>query len=326
MKTSFSSVRAYGIIFFVISVFVGCSKDNGIGDHDNAGGLASLSGTIYYDWATDGILRFNMPAGSGGAFIPNNSDLNSFDVSRDGQERLTVMNESTVGVYPIRFTISKMSDNAILENFVYHSPALNAYCKGYLSHDKSHILITSNDKEDGITIVKRNGEFVTRINDINGEPFDFNATRLWLPGNSLLLTHKNYIIRLNPPYTSGQLVKEMTYDDWGDLAVNPAGTQLLVRIGNHLHTMDMNGSEPVKITESNFKEAEGVFSPDGKHILVGSNYRQTGPFGYVWDLKIIPNDGKIYNVDPVAANSAGVIPVIWRDEKMEMAGGQVIWR
>ncbi len=326
MKTSFSSVRAYGIIFFVISVFVGCSKDNGSGDHDNAGGLASLSGTIYYDWATDGILRFNMPAGSGGAFIPNNSDLNSFDVSRDGQERLTVMNESTVGVYPIRFTISKMSDNAVLENFVYHSPALNAYCKGYLSHDKSHILITSNDKEDGITIVKRNGEFVTRINDINGEPFDFNATRLWLPGNSLLLTHKNYIIRLNPPYTSGQLVKEMTYDDWGDLAVNPAGTQLLVRIGNHLHTMDMNGSEPVKITESNFKEAEGVFSPDGKHILVGSNYRQTGPFGYVWDLKIIPNDGKIYNVDPVAANSAGVIPVIWRDEKTEMAGGQVIWR
>lgn len=326
MKTYFAPLHPYCIILLSVFIFMGCSKENsGIGD-DNDGGLNGLSGTIYYDWATEGILRFTMPAGSGGAFIPNNSKLNNFDVSRDGLERLTAVDESTLGVYPIRFTISKMADNAVLENFVYKSPGLNAYCKGYLSHDKSHIMITSNDNEDGITIVRRNGEFVTRLIDINGEAFDINETRLWLPGNSLLLTHKNLIIRLDPPYTSGKLIKEMTFDDWGDLDVNAAGTQLLVRIGNHLHTMDMSGSEPLKITESNFKEAEGVFSPDGKHILVGANYRQTGPFGYVWDMKIIPNDGKVYNVDPVAANSPGVIPVIWRDAKVELAGGQVIWR
>ncbi|MCL7986939.1 hypothetical protein M8998_03180 [Sphingobacterium sp. lm-10] len=326
MKTYSTFAYAYYLFIAVSLSLTACSKSDGIGDDDTGGSLNNLSGTIYYDWATEGILRFTMPSGSGGAFIPDNRKLNNFDVSRDGAERLTVVNESTLGVYPIRFTISNMSDNATLENFVYNSPGLNAFCKGYLSHDKSLIMITSNDEDDGITILRRNGEFVTRLIDINGEEFDFNETRLWLPNNGILLTHKNFIIRLDPPYTSGKLVKDMAYDDWGDLAVNPAGTQLLVRIGNHLHTMDMNGSEPVKITESNFKEAESVFSPDGKHILVGSDYRQTGPFGYVWNMKIIPNDGKVYNVDPVVANSSGVIPVIWRDGKIEAAGGQVIWR
>lgn len=81
----------------------------------------------------------------------------------------------------------------------------------------------SNDKADGITILKRNGEFVERILGINGQELGFNDQRLWLPGNALLFVHHNNIIRLDPPYTSGSLLKEMNYQDWSDLAVNPAG-------------------------------------------------------------------------------------------------------
>lgn len=91
--------------------------------------------------------------------------------------------------------------------------------------------------------------------------------------------------------------------------------------------MGMDGSNMKQVTTSNFKEAVAEFSPDGKYLLVGTDYRQTGPFGWMWELKIIPNDGKEYNVDPIAANTPGVIPVFVKDkDKIETSGGQMIWR
>ena len=132
---------------------------------------------------------------------------------------------------------------------------------------------------------------------------------------------------LDPPYTSGTLLKAMNYQDWGDLAVNPAGNQLAVRIANHVYTMGMDGSNLKQVTTSNFKEAVPEFSPDGKHLLLGTNYRQTGPLGWTWDLKIIHNDGKEYNVDPIEPNTPGVIPVFVKGkDKIETSGGQMIWR
>lgn len=268
-----------------------------------------------------------MPDGTGGSFIPNDTKLNNFDVSRDGKTKLNVVNASSFGKYDVRFTISDINTGSVLEEFIYNSPEGNTYCRGYLSPDNSLILVTSNDTGDGVTILKRNGEFVTRITDINGEPAGTFETILWLPGNHILMTHGDYIIRIAPPYTSGSLVKEMNYQDWGALAVNLAGTQLAMKIGNHVHTMDIDGSNLKQITTSNFTESLPVFSPDGKYLLVGSHYRQSGPLSNVWELKIIPNDGEQYNTDPVAPNSPDVIPVVWKGkDRIEYGGGQMIWR
>ncbi|QNL51650.1 PD40 domain-containing protein [Olivibacter sp. SDN3] len=314
--------------FFILS----CSKDSDTQpDGDGAGGEnfypQDLTGTIYYDWATEGIIKVELPSGTGGSFIPDKGKLNSFDVSKDGKYRLTAVNASTLGQYDVRFTLSNLKDGGIVEEFIYNSPAGNPYCHGQLSFDNQFILVTSNDYEDGITILKTNGEFVARLSDINGERFEMNETRCWLPNNEILLTHGKYIIRSAPPYTGGKLVKQMDYEDWGDLTVNHDGTQLALRIDKHIYTLDINGEQLTQVTTSNFKEAEPVFSPDGKYLLIGSDYRQTGPFGFVWDLKIIPNDGKQYNVDPVDANSIGVIPVFWQGkDKIETAGGQVVWK
>lgn len=308
--------------------FTACSKDSQDGlDGSGNSYPSALNGTIYYDWATEGILKMSLPDGVGGAFIPDDTKLNNFDISRDGKFKLTVINASTLGQYDIRFTISDISNGSIVEEFIYNGPGLSGLCKGYLSPDNSLILVTSNEKEDGITILKRTGELVGRIHDINGEEFDLNESRLWLPNNALLLTHKDYIIRLDPPYTSGTLVKQMDYQDWGELEVNQTGTQLAMHIANHIYTMSIDGSNLKQVTTSNFKESVPVFSPDGKYLLVGTEYKQTGPFGFMWSLKIIPNDGKQYNVDPIEANSPGVIPVIWKGkDRIETAGGQVIWR
>lgn len=312
-----------GILFFL----VGCSKDGNGDDQGPSAYPQGLKGTIYYDWASEGILQMSLPDGIGGSFIPDVAKLNNFDISRDGKWKLTVVNASAVGQYDIRFAISDIADGNIVEEFIYNGPGLSAFCKGYLSHDNSLILVTSNEKEDGITILKRNGDFVARITDINGERIGFNEAALWLPNNHFLLTHGDYIIRVPPPYTSGTLIKEMNYQDWDALAVNATGTQLAMQIANHVYTMDIDGSNLKQVTTSNFTESVPVFSPDGKYLLVGSYYRLSGVFGHLWEMKIIPNDGQQYNVDPEAPNSPGVIPVIWQGkDKIEAAGGQMIWR
>lgn len=322
-----SQKAALVLAFLTTSLILSCSKDESPDGGGNGNYPASLSGVIYYKWVDQGILKMKLPEGEGSSFIPDDTKLNNFDISPDNQERLTVTNASTLGQYDIRFTISSLADNRILEEFIYNSPAGNSYCKGYLSPDKNLIMVTSNDSDDGITVLKRNGEFITRFDRIGGEPFEINETRLWLPDSSLLITHKKNIIRIPHPYNQGSLVKEMEYDDWGDLAVNQQGSMLALRIGNHLHLMGMDGTGLRQITTSNFKEADPVFSPDGSHLLIGSNYRQASVFGFVSDLKIIPVNGGPYNVDPIQTNSPEAIPVIWKGkDRIESADGQILWR
>lgn len=321
------------ILFFTLFISLllfSCSKHDG---PDNGGGNGrggypnDLTGTIYYKWATEGILKVSFPSAIGGSFIEDDTKLNSFDISRDGQYRLTAFNASTVGNDNVRFTLSNSTNGSIVHEFIYNSPARNRFCKGQLSPDNTLILVESNDDEDGITILKTDGESVVRLDGIGGERFSMHDMMMWLPGNELLLTHGKNIIRIPPPYNSGSLVKEMNYQDWGDLTVNHQGTQLAMRIDKHIYTMDIDGTNLKQVTTSNFKESKPLFSPDAKYLMVGSNYRQSSVMGYSWDIKIIPNDGQQYNVDPVGANSVGVIPVIWNGkDKIATGSGQVIWK
>lgn len=318
-----------GCIVSVALLFAACSKEGGGDDLPNGSGYPStLRGTIYYDWATEGILKMSLPDGIGGSFIPDDSKLNNFDISKDGQYKLTAMNASTLGNYKVTFTLSNMANGSIVEQFDYTSPEGNSYCHGYLSPDNSLIMVTSKDYKDGITILKRNGEFVTRLLDIEGQRLDvFNMSSVWLPGNALLITHDKYIIRLDPPYNSGKGIKEMNYEEWGKLAVNQAGDQIALTIDNHIYTMNIDGSDLKQVTTSNFTESNPVFSPDGKYLLIGTYYRSNGSIGHLWEMRIIPNDGKQYETNPSESNPPGVIPVIWKGKtKIESGGGQMIWR
>lgn len=302
-----------------------CTKEKGTNDAGNY--PSNLKGTIYYKWATEGIISVDFPSGTGGSFIQNDSRVNSFDISRDGKLRLTAVNASTLGNYVVKFTLSNQSDGSIVQEFNYTSPARNSYCKGQLSPDNSMILVQSNDEIDGVTVLKTDGEFVVRVEGVGGQPFGMHDMAMWLPGNELLLTHGKNIYRIPPPYTSGSLVRVMNYTDWGDLSVNQQGTKMAVRIDRHINTMNMDGSGLTQVTTSNFKESKPIFSPDNNYLMVGSNYRQSSVMGHSWDIKIIPNDGKQYNVDPEAPNTAGVIPVFWKGkDRIETGSGQVIWR
>lgn len=316
----------FSILCFVL--LVSCSSDNGSDINTSPNSYPpDLTGTIYYKWATEGILKVTFPSATGGSFIGDDSKLNSFDVSRDGKYRLTATNASTLGNYVVKFTLNNMDNGSIVNEFNYTSPAGNSYCKGQLSPDNSLILVESNDEEDGITLLKTDGELVVRLDGLNNTPFSMDDMAMWLPGNELLVTHGKNIIRIPPPYTSGTLIKEMNYADWGHLAVNHQGTQLAVRIDNHVYTMGIDGNNMRQVTTSNFKESKPVFSPDSKYLMVGSNYRQSSIMGYSWDMKIIPNDGKEYNVGPVETNSPGVLPILWKGEdKIVTGSGDVVWK
>jgi hypothetical protein len=89
--------------------------------------------------------------------------------------------------------------------------------------------------------------------------------------------------------------------------------------------MNTDGSNLVQITTSSQEEAYPVFSPDSKSLLVATNYQITSQLGHWWYLKIIPADGKQYDVDDNADKN--VIPVIVKGETRAQAGsGTMLWR
>ncbi|KGE13807.1 TolB family protein [Sphingobacterium deserti] len=228
----------------------------------------------------------------------------------------------------ITFVISQMASGEIVNQFDYKP--LNGgsgFHSGTLSPDNTLIAIAPTF-EAGWVLLKTDGSLLGHIDAINGEKPARGSAIVWLPGNSILLTHKSSIIRLDPPYTNGKLIKEMNYEDWGEVTVNAAGTKIALSANKHIYMMDIDGSNFVQVTESNDEEVLPAFSPDGNYLLVGTDYTPSGTFSAIWRLKIIPADGKKYNVDPIAENSAGVIPVIANGEETIQAASNrgMIWR
>lgn len=312
--------------FVALLLFSGCSKNDDTGKPGRPGIPSDLKGVLYFDWATEGTLSINTETGVKTEFLPSYSKRNGWDVSRD-KEWLLTANKTDIWNDDITFIISKMSTGEIVSQFDY--TPLNGgsgFHSGVLSHDKSLIAIEPTF-EAGFVLLKTDGTLLGHLDAINGQKPARGAAAIWLPGNSLLITHQSFIIRLDPPYTSGKLIKEMNYESWGDLAVNAAGTKIALRVNHHIYMMDIDGSNFVQVTESNDKEVLPVFSPDGKYLLVGTDYTPTGSFGAIWYLKIIPADGKKYNVDPVYENSPEVIPVIANgDDRLQAASGRMVWR
>ncbi|MDR7127913.1 hypothetical protein J2X69_000241 [Algoriphagus sp. 4150] len=307
----------------MIALSSGCSNED---EAPVLPGGGQLSGGLYFDWATEGALAINTQTGVRSEFLPYDTKRNGWSLSQDGRIVLTSMNPD-IWTDEILFTMTNVDDGQIMKEFSYFP--LNGGSKfksGELSPDNTLVVISST-YEEGVVIIDTSGKLVTHLYDINGEKIELHEQVKWLPGNSLLITHKKLLIKVDPPYKSGTLVKEMNYESWGDPAVDPAGQKIAVRVNNHIYLMNMDGSDFVQVTESNDREVAPVFSPDGKYLLVGTDYTKTGPFGALWYLKIIPADGKVYNVDPIYPNSEGVIPVISNGENsVQAASGAMYWR
>ncbi|MFT2008736.1 TolB family protein [Pontibacter sp. 13R65] len=329
------SAKRYFLLGLCIILFVGssCSKEDEAspdnGEVTWGSGIkipADLQGRLIYDWVDEGVLTVDTRTGAKSVLLNEEVRGNGFDISRDGRIRLT--STDIRGNYDAsQYTLSNVADGSIVSQFEFYPPnGGSKYNSGLLSPDNSLIAIKPTF-EEGIIILDKSGKEVVHLTAINNNAFTRNDRVEWLPGNGIVFTNGKYILKAVPPYTNATLVKEMNYQDWGNVKVSQDGQKISVLIDKHIYLMNIDGSNLTQVTTSKTQELEAVFSPDGKYLLVGSDFRRTGVFGAVHNLKIIPADGKLYDLDAEQMASSSAIPVIPKGEtKIETSDGIMLWR
>ncbi|MBS1659894.1 MAG: PD40 domain-containing protein [Bacteroidetes bacterium] len=304
-----------------------CSKKNdgnpnGGGNNGNNGGNGNTSigsGTIYVDWATEGLLKIDLSTGQRSTVIQNMIPVRSVDITKDGQKMLTCTDAPGTDYDANLVTISNIKDATIITQFKYYATD-GDFAYPNLSPDASMIGIPPT-YSDGIVILDNKGKTLKNLVSFNGRKF--GGTLVWMPDNTILFSTTDGLFRSNSAFTQGSLVKQFNFTSWGDVAASPDGTRIALKGGNHIWMMNADGSNLVQVTSSTAEEAYPVFSPDSKYLLVGTNYNITNQLGHWWYLKIIPADGKQYNVDDNADKS--VIPVIIKGDK-QAGSGTMLWR
>jgi len=284
-----------GMAALAALLFLSCSKNDQAPGNGNGG--TGIQGTLLYTFVgTVSALDLNSNE-ERVYFTYNTYGFGDWHMSHDYQYRL--LSEREPGVYnATKFTLVKNTDGIIADEFDYMEPHGNGTgLRGQLSPDHAKVLIEPT-LESGVVISDREGNHLHHFEaiDVGGTTIALGIgdEALWLPDNSILFTlGDRYILKSSPPYNQLSLVREMPYTQWGSLAVSPDGTQLAMQIDLHIYVMNLDGGEPVQVTTSKGAELSAQFSPDGKHLAVGKKY---GDISY-FNLAIVPNDGKVYNMD-----------------------------
>lgn len=312
-------------------LLLACAKSGGYGD-DNDGdggtpppGTVQLPGHIYHQYTSE-VNRINMQTWEESVLFEYNAySTVSWGLSRDGKTRIITSRES--GTYDrTRFTLVNVEDNTVMNYFDYvplYSD--NTRNHGEISFDNTLILIQPDGSDNGIVILDIDGEVKHQMPAVNGEGFSSDDEAVWLPDNAILFTFNQILLRTDPPYTSITPIREMNYENWGNIRVSPDGKKMTFYIGRHMFMMDTDGDNLVQVTDS--KENEEIFaefSPDGKYLLIGADYFHAPNSGNShWFLKIIPADGKKYDLD----NDPAVIPVIPKGKSSIVRANRVtLWR
>jgi hypothetical protein len=303
-----------------------CSKSKGDDDDQTpppgtgTGSSQLGAGIVYYNWATEGILKVDLKTGVKGQALMNNTRRNGWDISRDNTLLLEVTDDSQDYDAEI-YTITNIKDGTLVSKF----KKLTGYANHTfpnLSYDKKLILVPPTD-DDGIMLLDLRGNILFNLVSYQGKELDGAVE--WMPDNTFLFRQDNNLYRTNKEFTKASLVKTFNFDDWNDFTVSPDGSKIALRGGNHLWMMNADGSNLTQITESNKKEVLPVFSPDSKYLLIGYDYTITGTFGRYWHMAIIPADFGKYNVDKGADKR--VIPFIAKGEtRAETSDGIMLWR
>ena len=309
------------VIFCLIIPLSSCSDDDKAPIEP---GLTPFEGHIIYEYTSD-VKIIDLSNWEESSFFSFNAySTNGWMVSKDGKLRL--ISEREPGTFrETVFRLVDAADGTIIKEFEYvPKVGTNQNYTGQLSYDNSLILINP-DFDNGIVIMDADGEVKYRLDAINDEVLGIDDKAYWLPDNSILVAFNDqYILKSDPPYSSLSLVKEMNYEQWGNLRVSMDGQKISLYIGNNIYLMNVDGSELVQVTESDGTENFGEFSPDGRYLLVGADYVHAPNAGLSnWRLKIIPADGKLYNLD----EDTEVIPVVPKDSDSPVkAGGPTFWR
>lgn len=309
------------ILILPFITLMSCSKNDN-GPQGNLG--KRLTGSILHQYTTEVKKIDASTSNESTLFSYKAGSTAGWDISHDGSLRLMSLREA--GVYDRnRFKIIRVSDEVVLKEFDY-IPRFGNYTnnRGELSFDNSLILVNP-DHDNGIVIIDTDGTVKYRLDNINDKQLTRDDKAVWLPDNSILICFDGrFLLRGKAPFTNLTLVKEMNYENWGNLRVSNDGKKVSMVINDHIYIMDIDGSNLIQVTESDGSEVFGEFSPDNKYLLVGADYFHAPVSSNShWFLKIVPADGKKYNLN----SSPEVIPVIPNGQKKIVKANEVTyWR
>jgi len=311
-------IHFFPLCFLIL--ITACKKDNS-GPDGGASDLKKLPGTIYYKWADEGVYKLDLASVGRSVFLVNKVSRNGWDVSLDN--KLVLECSDVPGDYDAsQFTITNAADGTIVNQFTYYATD-GDIATGVLSPNGKMIAINPTFK-DGIVITDLEGNVLDHITALNGEKTETKP--VWMPDNTLLLAHKNLLIKTNADFTEVALVKEFDFQDWGSPAISRDGKKIAFAASKHIWLMNADGTDMKQVTASTTTETMPQFSPDGKYLLIGTDFHVTGPFGSLFYLKVIPADGQQYNVDD-GEESKGVIPIkISGKNQIEAGDGKMSWR
>lgn len=292
-------IKNFGIAVLISLCLFSCSKKDDHSVQPGEGGNGyGLSGNLIFNWATDGILKIDLKTGKASTVLPENSGRYGWDVSMDG----TLMLQSTDAPTSVQdwedanvYSLTKLSDGTIVSQFVYY-PTNGDLTNGFLSPGGTMIAVQPTF-DDGIVILDLNGKQLYNLTGFAGQKFGQGTQIAWMPDNSLLFTIGESIYRTSTDFTKATLIKTLSFQSWGDMSVSADGKKIAFDGGNHLWMMNSDGSNLVQVTTSDNVEKTSAFSPNGKYLLIGTDWHQTGTFGSIWYLAIIPADGQTYNVN-----------------------------
>lgn len=303
-----------------------CSKKNNPspGPGSGSGNGYAVSGNIFFDWATEGILKINLSTGVGSTVLPDNNSRNGWDISRDGKKILKSTEDNDAFSDANVYTYSNLSDGSVISQFKYYPSPDNTITYGSISPDETMIAVYPTN-DDGIVILNMQGKILHNLTGYAGKKFDNHTHIEWMPDNSLLFTIDESIYRTTTDYSQATLIKTLNFDSWGDISVSLDGKKIAFDGGNHIWMMNSDGSGLIQVTESDQQEKVSAFSPDGKYLLVGTDFQITGTFGRLWYLAIIPADGQKYNVNKGADKKVIFINDI-KNGGRQACSGNMEWR
>lgn len=314
-------------ILLVAALFAGCKKDDGSGPGD--GNSSWGQGRIYYSSPTEGVRYVDLATKTKGLLLPEDYDRHDWDVSMDDKKVITSSNTDDTDWDANLFTITNVNDGQVTGQFRYY-PTEGDYASPKFSPDRSKIGVVPT-YHDGIVIMNLSGHVETHLLNYNGTKINQNIMA-WMPDNSVLFMAGNRLCRTNTTYTSASVIAEINLSKWGAPQPSPDGTRIAYASGNHIWTMNADGSNKKQVTLSTDEETYPVFSPDGKYLLIGTRFiESTGTPGSgvfsdgVWSMAIIPADGQQYNVDEGADDRVIQLRLPGINQN-EICNGTMLWR
>ena len=285
------------LILWTATTILACKKDKNDSPQDGRPFLP-VDGKLIYTF-TGTVYQLDLKTNQQSTYFTFNSyGFTNWDMSWDGHFRLT--NEREAGVFDAaKLRLIDNKNGKIVREFDYRSPFSNdTDTKAFISPDNNKVLYEPTF-DNGIVMTHMDGKMIVHLQAVNveNEPIKFKITDevLWLPDNSILFTLDNrFIFKSSPPYSTLSLIKEMPYTTWGNIRVNKKGTYLSMMARNHIYVLNLETNEFRQVTESNKSELHADFSPDGNYLLVA---KKIGPTYFYWNLVIVPNDGKLYNLE-----------------------------